>query len=118
MVQMLRRAEHEGRAFLERVSDCSSLAETVLEMPGDHMDERLGLEIRAYCLLWARRSDAAAAQLDDVIEQLRDFEVEYELDALGRVKQVRQALERSEAEAQALLEAWARRTKEALTLAT
>ena len=114
--QMLARAEREGRLFLETVSDCASLADTVLKMPGDRIDPRLGGEIRAYCLLWTGRTDAAIAQLDDLIEQLRDFQVEYELELLDRVKRVRQALERSEDEARELLRSWSAQTAKALGL--
>lgn len=116
MREMLSRAEHDGWAFLERVSSCSSLAENVLELTRDQLDEDLSGEIRAYCLLWIGCTDEAAAQLDDVVEQLREFEVESELDTLGRVTQVRQALERSETEARALLADWARQTTQALKL--
>ncbi|CAN5275531.1 hypothetical protein BH20ACT16_BH20ACT16_04350 [soil metagenome] len=116
MEEVLRRAEHEGRCFLERVSDCCSLAETMLTWPRGLMDEDLSGEIRAYCLLWSGRADEAAAQLDVVIDQLREFEVESELETLTQVTQIRKALGRSDAKAHELLETWASQTKEALQL--
>lgn len=116
MTEMLALAETDGRSFLSSVSDCASLAQVVLEMPPDRMDDRLGAEIRAYCLLWTGRIGDAARELDELAENLRDFEVDWEFDALNRVKEVRQALRRSEAEARELLSAWAQGTTRALGL--
>ena len=87
-----------------------------MEITRGRLDGDLSGEIRAYCLLWTGRTGEAAAQLDDVIEQLREFEVESELGTLTQVTQVRQALERSEDEARALLEQWAAQTARALRL--
>jgi hypothetical protein len=116
MAQLLERAEREGRAILDRVSDCSSLAENVKDITEGRLDRDLSGEIRAYCLLWSGRPEEAADELDDVIEQLREFEVESELGTLTQVTQVREALERSEEEARALLQAWAEQTAQALRL--
>jgi hypothetical protein len=116
MTQLLERAEREGRAILDRVSDCSSLAENVEDITEGRLDRDLSGEIRAYCLLWSGRPEEAADALDDVIEQLREFEVESELGTLTQVTQVREALERSEEEARALLQAWAEQTAQALRL--
>jgi hypothetical protein len=116
MAQLLERAEREGRAILDRVSDCSSLAENVKDITEGRLDRDLSGEIRAYCLLWSGRPEEAADELDDVIERLREFEVESELGTLTQVTQVREALERSEEEARALLQAWAEQTAQALRL--
>lgn len=116
MAEILERAERDGRGILERVSDCSSLADNVMEITSGRMGRDLSGEIRAYCLVWIGRTDEAVAQLDEVIEQLRRFELEYELETLTQVTQVRQALERSEDEARALLEEWATKTAQALKL--
>lgn len=109
-------AEHEGRAFLRRVSDCAALAQTVPAMPPDRMDDRLGDEIRAYCMVWLGRTAEARAVLDVLIHELRAFEVESELALLGRVRHVRQTLARSDHAARELLRTWADGTARALGL--
>ena len=109
-------AEHEGRAFLQRVSDCAVLAQTVPAMPQDRMDDRLGDEIRAYCMVWLGRTAEARAVLDVLIHELREFEVEYEFELLSRVRHVSQTLERSDHEARELLRTWADGTARALGL--
>ena len=109
-------AEHEGRAFLRRVSDCAALAQTVRAMPSDRMDDRLGDEIRAYCMIWLGRTAEAQAVLEVLIHELRAFEVEYEFELLSRVRHVKQTLERSDREARDLLRTWAGGTARALGL--
>lgn len=109
-------AEHEGRAFLQRVSDCAALAQTVPAMPPDRMDDRLGDEIRAYCMVWLGRTAEARDVLDVLIHELRAFEVEYEFELLSRVRHVKQTLERSDDEARELLSTWAGGTVRALGL--
>ena len=109
-------AEHEGRTFLGRVSDCGALAQTVPAMPPDRMDGRLGDESRAYCMVWLGRTAEARDVLDVLIHELRAFEVEYEFELLSRVRHVKQTLERSEHEARDLLSAWADGTSRALGL--
>lgn len=109
-------AEHEGRAFLRRVSDCAALAQTVRAMPPDRMDDRLGDEIRAYCMVWLGRTAEAHAVLEVLIHELRAFEVEYEFELLSRVRHVKQTLERSDREAHELLRTWADGTARALGL--
>ena len=109
-------AEHEGRAFLQRVSDCAALAQTVPAMPPERMDDRLGDEIRAYCMIWLGRTAEAQAVLEVLIHELRAFEVEYEFELLSRVRHVKQTLERSDHEARELLKTWAGGTARALRL--
>ena len=109
-------AEHEGRAFLRQVSDCASLAQAVPTMPPDRMDDRLGDEIRAYCMIWLGRTAEAQAVLDVLVHELRAFEVEYEFELLSRVRHVKQTLERSDDEARDLLKTWAAGTARALRL--
>lgn len=109
-------AEHEGRAFLRRVSDCAALVQTVPAMPPDRMDDRLGDEIRAYCMVWLGRTAEAQAVLDVLIHELRAFEAESEFELLSRVRHVKQTLERSEREARDLLGKWATGTARALGL--
>ena len=109
-------AEHEGRAFLRRVSDCAALAQTVPAMPPGRMDGRLGDEIRAYCMVWLGRTAEARDILDVLIHELRAFEVEYEFELLSRVRHVKQTLERSDHEARELLRTWADGTARALGL--
>ena len=114
--EMLQRAESVGRAFLDRVSDCSSLAQTVLEMPGDRMDPSHAAQVSGYCLIWLGRAEEAAHQLDHAIEELHPIEAEWDLELLGEIKLVCETLERSEDEARALLDARARETARALKL--
>jgi hypothetical protein len=109
-------AEHEGQAFLRRVSDCSALAQTVPSMAAARMDDRLGDEIRAYCMVWLGRTAEARAVLDVLIHELRAFELESEFELLSRVRHVKQTLERSDDEARELLAKWAQGTARALRL--
>ena len=116
VAEMLQRAESDGRAFLDRASDCSSLARTALEMPGDRMDPSHAAQASGYCLIWLGRGDEAAQQIDHAIEELQPIETEWDLALLGEIKLVRKTLERSEDEARALLEGWAAETAKALKL--
>jgi hypothetical protein len=109
-------AEHEGRAFLRRVSDCAALAQSVPAMAPERMDDRLGDEIRAYCMVWLGRTAEARAVLDVLLHELRAFEVEAEFELLSRVRHVKQTLERSDDEARELLSTWAAGTARALRL--
>jgi hypothetical protein len=110
-------AEHEGRAFLRRVSDCAALAQTVPAMAPERIDDRLGDEIRAYCMVWLGRTAEARAVLDVLIHELRAFEAESEFELLGRVRHVKQALERSDHAARELLRTWADGTARTLGMA-
>lgn len=109
-------AEHDGRAFLQRVSDCAALAQTVPALPSDRLDGRLGDEIRAYCMVWLGRTAEAKAVLEVLIQELRAFEVESEFELLSRVRHVKQTLERSNHAARELLRTWADGTARALGL--
>ena len=117
MTEMLRRAESDGRAFLARVSDCASLAATAHELPGDRIDPSHAAQACGYCLLWLGRTEEAARELDRAAELVQPIEAEWDLELLGEIKLVRDALERSEDEARALLEIRVAATAKALLLA-
>ena len=106
--EMLQQAPSDGRTFLHRVSDCSSLAKTVLELPGDRLDPSHTARASGCCLIWLGRAEEAAPQLDVAIEELEPIETEWDLELLG--------VSPTEDEARALLAGWSAETAKALKL--
>jgi hypothetical protein len=108
------KADAQGREFLSRVEDCATMLDNLESIRSATVDHRLVGEIRAHLLAQLLRDDEAIQALDQVADQLSPPEVEYEEDALARVKELRAAVARSHGEGIALLEKWTRDSARAL----
>jgi hypothetical protein len=116
VAEMLLAARTDGLAFLSRVSDCSSLADTALLVPGHKMDAVYGWEIRAYCLIWTGDLVGARDALERLRRDLSPSDFPWHAVILERAERVATALEDSPDAARALLEEWASTTAAALGL--
>jgi hypothetical protein len=108
------KADAQGREFLSQVEDCAAMLDNLESISSATVDHRLVGEIRAHLLVQLRRDEEAIQALDEVADELSPPEVEYEEDALARVKELRGALARSRGEGIALLEKWTRDSAKAL----
>lgn len=110
-------ADEQGREFLSYLADPRTTLANLDRLSAGTTDHRLVGEIQAYLLAHVGRDQEAVEALDQLAGDLSPPEVEYEAEALARVKELRAALARSHEDGAALLRRWTMESARAIDVA-